>query len=56
MNSIKTWEQLRRMGIQGELHTLATRQHCFQKKASPETGSYTWLDRINEFLKHRKIF
>ena len=56
MNSVKAWEQLRRMGIQGELHTLATRRHCFQKKASPETGSYTWLDRINEFLKHRKIF
>ena len=56
MNSVKAWEQLRRMGIQGELHTLATRRHCFQKTASPETGSYTWLDRIDEFLKHRKIF
>ena len=56
MNSVKAWEQLRRMGIQGELHTLATRRHCFQKTASPGTGSYTWLDRIGEFLKHRKIF
>ena len=55
MNSVKTWEQLRRMGIQGELHTLALRPHCFQKKASPETGSYTWLDRIGEFLQHRKV-
>ena len=50
MNSVKCWEQLRRMGIQGELHTLATRTHCFQRKASPGTGSYTWNDRIWEFL------
>ena len=50
MNSVKAWEQLRRMGIQGELHTLALRNHCFQRKASPGTGSYTWLDRIWEFL------
>ena len=50
MNSVKCWEQLRRMGIQGELHTLALRDHCFQRKASEGTGSYTWLDRIWEFL------
>ena len=56
MNSVKCWEQLRRMGVQCDLHTLATRAHCFQKKASPGTGSYTWLGRITEFLNHRKIF
>lgn len=50
MNSVKAWEQLRRMGIQGELHTLALRNHCFQRSASEGTGSYTWLDRIGEFL------
>ena len=50
MNSVKCWEQLRRMGVQGELHTLATRSHCFQRKATPGTGSYTWLDRIGGFL------
>ena len=50
MNSVKAWEQLRRMGVQGELHTLALRTHCFQNKASPGTGSYTWLERIGEFL------
>jgi hypothetical protein len=47
---------MRRMGIQSELHTLATRKHCFQKKASPGTGSYTWLDRIGEFMNQQKIF
>ena len=52
MNSVKAWEKLRAMGIQGELHTLATRKHCFQKTASPGTGSYTWLDRIDEFLQN----
>ena len=46
MNSVKTWEKMRSMGIQSELHTLALRPHCFQEKASPGTGSYTWLDRI----------
>ena len=51
MNSVKTWEQMRAMGIQSELHTLALRPHCFQLNASPGTGSYTWLDRIGEYLK-----
>ena len=50
MNSVKAWEKLRSMGIQSELHTLATRSHCFQKTASPGTGSYTFMDRIWEFL------
>lgn len=51
MNSVKTWEKMRAMGIQSELHTLATRPHCFQRTASPGTGSYTWLERIGEFLQ-----
>ena len=42
---------MRAMGIQSELHTLATREHCFQQTASPGTGSYNWLDRIAEFLQ-----
>ncbi len=50
MNSVKCWEQMRRMGVQGELHTLALRNHCFQGAAAPGTGSYTWLDRIWEFM------
>jgi hypothetical protein len=55
MNSVKTWEKMRAMGIQSELHTLATREHCFQNAASPGTGSYTWLDRIKEFLTEKGI-
>ena len=51
MNSVKVWEKLRAMGIPAELHTLATRKHCFQENSAPGTGSYTWLDRIDEFLK-----
>ena len=50
MNSVKCWEKLRREGVQSDLHTLATRKHCFQKAAAPGTGSYTFLDRIGEFL------
>ncbi len=50
MNSVKTWEKMVAMGIQSELHTLANRYHCFQIKATPGTGSYTFLDRIWEFL------
>lgn len=50
MNSVKTWEKMLQMGIQSELHTLAKRDHCFQSSASPGTGSYTYLDRIWEFL------
>ena len=54
MGSVKTWEKMRAMGIQSELHTLALRKHCFQRTASPGTGSYNWLDRIAEFLKLKK--
>ena len=50
MNSVKTWEKMRSMGIQSELHTLAKRGHCFQYSAVPGTGSYTYLDRIWEFM------
>ncbi len=53
MNSVKCWEQLRRMGIQSDLHTLVGRGHCFQMKAAPGTGSYTWMDRIWEFMNHK---
>ena len=52
MGSVKTWEKMRSMGIQSELHTLATRTHCFQRTAAPGTGSYTWLDRIGDFLQN----
>lgn len=53
MNSVKCWEQLRRMGLQSDLHTLVKRGHCFQKKAAPGTGSYTWMGRIWEFMNHK---
>jgi acetyl esterase/lipase len=53
MNSVKCWEQLRRMGIQSDLHTLVGRGHCFQKQAAPGTGSYTWMARIWEFMNHK---
>ena len=51
MNSVRVWEKMCAMGIQCELHTLALRSHCFQRNASPGTGSYTWLDRIGEYLE-----
>ena len=53
INSVKCWEQLRRMGIQSDLHTLVGRGHCFQKQAAPGTGSYTWMGRIWEFMNHK---
>ena len=55
MNSVKTWEQMRRMGIASDLHTLCKRGHCFQRTAAPGTGSYTWLGRIWEFMNHKGI-
>ncbi len=51
MNSVKVWEKMRSMGVQSELHTLATRKHCFQRTASPGTGSYNYLDRLWDFLQ-----
>lgn len=55
MNSVKTWEKMLMMGIQSELHTLATRRHCFQAKSAPGTGSFTHLDRIWEFLTAKGV-
>lgn len=53
MNSVKAWEQLRRMGIQSDLHTLAKRKHNHVSAAAPGTGSYSWMNRIWEFLNHK---
>lgn len=55
MNSVKVWEKMRAMGIQCELHTLALRPHCFQRSAAPGTGSYTWLERIGEYLTKQGV-
>lgn len=55
MNSVKCWEKMRAMGVQSELHTLALRKHCFQRASSPGTGSYTFLDRIWEFLTEKGL-
>ena len=54
MNSVKAWEQMRLINVQSEIHTLAKRGHCFQGKASPGTGSYTWMDRVWDFLSRKK--
>ena len=51
MNSVKVWEKRRAMGISAELHTLALRPHCFMLGVAPGTGSYTYLERITEFLQ-----
>ncbi len=55
MNSVKIWEKMRAMGVQSELHLLAKRNHCFQHYASPGTGSYTYLERISDFLLRRGV-
>ena len=55
MNSVKIWEKMRSMGVQSELHTLCLRNHCFQRTAAPGTGSYTWMERIVEYLKKNNI-
>lgn len=55
MGSVKTWEKMRAMGIQSELHTLALRNHCFQRSASPGTGSYNWIERIWDFLNTKEF-
>ena len=51
MNSVRVWEKMRSIGVQCELHTLALRPHCFNRSASPGTGSYNYLDRIGEYVK-----
>ena len=56
MGSVKIWEKMRSMGVQCELHTLAGREHCFNRNASPDTGSYNYLDRIEEYLRKMGVF
>lgn len=53
MGSVKVWEKMQQIGVQSELHTLALQHHCFQREAHPETGSYTFIDRIWEFLQKK---
>ena len=55
MGSVRVWEKMAMMGIQSDLHTLATRYHCFHREASAGTGSYTHLDRIWEFLTSKGV-
>lgn len=55
MGSVRCWEKLRNMGIQCDLHTLATRPHSFLINAAPGTGSWTYLERIWEFLNHKEL-
>lgn len=55
MGSVMLWEKMRAMGIHSELHTLATREHCFNRSASPGTGSYSYMDRIWEFLTKQGV-
>lgn len=50
MASVKAWEQLRRMGIQSELHTLVKRGHCFHRNASPGTASYNFPEMVWAFV------
>ena len=50
MNSVKAWERLQQMGVQCELHSFAKRNHCFPRKASPQTASYNFFDIIWEYL------
>ena len=50
MNSVKCWEKLHAMGLESELHTLATRGHTFQQNASPGTGSYNYNDIIWSYV------
>lgn len=53
MGSVRVWERMSMMGIQCDLHTLATRYHCFHRKASPGTGSYTFMDQIWDFMSRK---
>ena len=41
------------VGAMAVLHTLAKRGHCFHHQTLPGTGSYTYLDRIWEFLSSK---
>ena len=55
MNSVKAWEKLRVMDRQSDLHTLALRGHCFQMSSHPGTGSFTWMDRVWDFLTRKGL-
>jgi len=43
------------MGRQSDLHTYATRDHCFHIRSSEGTGSWTAFDRIWDFYTKKGI-
>ena len=53
LGSVRVWERLRTLGVGSDLHLLARRNHCFQNVSRAGTGSYTWMDRIWEFMNHK---
>ncbi len=55
MNSVKCWEKLRSLGIQCDLHTYATRGHCFHVDACDGTGSAVFYDRLWDFLVRKGL-
>lgn len=50
MGAVKTWEALRKAGIQSDLHVYARRGRGFYASGAPGTGSFTWPDRVWKFL------
>ena len=55
MNAVKCWERMRAMNRQCDLHTLATRGHCFQFNGQPGTGSFTWMNQLWDFLSRKGL-
>ncbi len=52
MNSVKAWEELRRVGVQSELHSIACSKKGFWKAGAPDTADVSWVERVFEFFHH----
>ena len=55
MGSVLVWEKMRAMGLPCDLHVLARRPHDFQSRSIPGTPSWTWRERVWDFLAFHKL-
>ena len=55
MGSVRFWERLHHVGVQGELHTYAKLTHCFFINGYVGTACVSHMDQIWEFMGNRDL-
>ena len=53
LGPVKVWEKMRAIGVQSELHTAVLPDGSFHVVGSPATGSYTWVEKIYDYVRQQ---